>query len=69
MRSQVPSKIVYGFGGTKQDAWKTLLNQKKKNPDHIAIHVSTVLPTKKQPDVIAKNIVELALKLTTNLWD
>ena len=40
------------------------------HPDHILIYVGTNdLPTRRQPDVIAKDIIQLALKLKTNSCD
>ena len=42
----------------------------RENPDHILIHVgNNDLPTRRQPDVIAKDIIQLALKLKTNSCD
>ena len=40
------------------------------NPDHILIHVGiNDLPTRRKPDVIAEDIIQLALKLKTNSCD
>ena len=42
----------------------------RENPDHVVIYVDTNdLPTKKQPDVISEDIVELALNLKSNSCD
>ena len=42
----------------------------RKNPDHILIHVGTNdLPTRRQPDVIAEDIIRLVLKLKANSCD
>ena len=40
------------------------------NTDHILIHVGTKdIPTRRQLDVIAEDIIQLALKLNTNSCD
>lgn len=69
MVSPVMSKIANytlyfkGFPGAKRRCMKS----HNQNSDHIMVHVGTnYIPVKKQPDVIADNIVELALKLKTN---
>ena len=42
----------------------------RENPHHILIHVGTNdLPTRRQPDIIAEDIIQLALKLKTNSCD
>ena len=42
----------------------------RENPDHILIHVGTNdFPTRRQTDVIAEDITQLALKLKANSFD
>ena len=42
----------------------------RENPDHILIQVGTNdLPTRRQPDVIAEDIVQLVMKLKINSCD
>ena len=42
----------------------------RENPDHILIHVgNNDLPTRQQPDFIAEDIIQLALKSKTNSCD
>ena len=64
MISPVKSKIVKFTLkislALKQNAWKDYaqLPPTKENPDHILIHVGTNdLPTRRQPDVIAEDII------------
>ena len=62
---------VKGFPGAKTECMKDYAQPTtRENPDHILIHVGTNdLPTRRQPDVIAKDIIQLALKLKTNSCD
>ena len=60
---------VKGFPGAKTECMKDYAQPTtRENPDHILIHVGTNdLPTRRQPDVIANDIIQLALK--TNSCD
>ena len=62
---------VKGFPGAKTECMKDYAQPtRRENPDHILIHVGTNdLPSRRQPDVIAEDIIQLALKLKTNSCD
>ena len=62
---------VKGFPGAKTECMKDYAQPTtRENPDHILIHVGTNdLPSRRQPDVIAEDIIQLALKLKTNSCD
>ena len=67
---QIKNSRVYvkGFPGAKTECMKDYAQPTaRENPDHILIHVGTNdLPSRRQPDVIAEDIIQLALKLKTN---
>ena len=62
---------VKGFPGTQTECMKDYAQSTTRdNPDDILIHVGTNdLPTRRKPDVIAEDIIQLALKLKTNSCD
>ena len=62
---------VKGFPGAKTECMKDYAQSTtRENPNHILIHVGTNdLPSRRQPDVIAEDIIQLALKLKTNSCD
>ena len=62
---------VKGFPGAKTECMKDYAQPtRRENPGHIIIYVGTNdLPSRRQPDVIAENIIQLALKLKTNSCD
>ena len=62
---------VKGFPGAKTECMEDYAQPTaRENPDHILIHVGTNdLPSRRQPDVIAEDIIQLALKLNTNSSD
>ena len=70
MSRQIENCKVYvkGFSGEKTECMKDYAQPAiTENPDHILIHVGTNdLPTRRQPDITAEDIIQLALKLKTN---
>ena len=70
---QIENGRVYvkGLSGTKTKCMKDYAQPiTRENPDHILIHVgNNDLPTRRQPDFIAEDIIQLALKSKTNSCD
>ena len=62
---------VKDFPGAKTEFMKDYAQPTTiENPDHILIHVGTNdLPSRRQPDVIAEDIIQLALELKANSCD
>ena len=70
---QIENCKVYakGFSGAKTEYMNNYAQPTtRENPDHILIHVGTNdLPTRRQRDVIAEDIIQLALKLKISSCD